>query len=277
MPLTEDASETTPVSARWTTRIALFSAALVLSALFLHRLFSIPTPVALNLVKLSILGGFISLALAFIASVRIWRVGAAGGARVFVGVLIALAVIGWPLPQLATIRDKPEINDLTTDTKSPPPFKKLAAARARDANNPKYPGAAFAEAQMRAYPDLRPLQINRSVAEAYEISADALRRQRLSLVNEEPPGEDFPATGLIEAYDRTPIWGFYDDVAIRVTGNSQTAQIDVRSASRYGAHDLGRNTERIRRILKEIVVRLEATVPTAEGDTPRRSSARRER
>lgn len=273
MPLTEDASETTPVSARWTTRIALFSAALVLSALFLHRLFSIPTPVALNLVKLSILGGFISLALAFIASVRIWRVGAAGGARVFMGVLIALAVIGWPLPQLATIRDKPEINDLTTDTKSPPPFKKLAAARARDANNPTYPGVAFAEAQMRAYPDLRSLQINRSVAEAYEISADALRRQRLSIVNEEPPGED-SATGLIEAYDRTPIWGFYDDVAIRVTGNSQTAQIDVRSASRYGAHDLGRNTERIRRLLKEIVVRLEATVPTADGGTQRRGRAR---
>lgn len=275
MKFVQDETAAVPASARWAPRIALFSAALVVSALFLHRLFSIPTPVALNLVKLSILGGIISLALALIAFVRIWRVGSAGGARVLVGALIALGVIGWPLPQLATIRELPEINDLTTDTKSPPPFKKLAQARTRDANNPRYPGAKFAADQTSAYPDLRPLHINRSVAEAYEISADALRRQGLSIVNEEPPGEEFPATGLIEAYDRTAIWGFYDDVAVRVTGNQQTAQIDLRSASRYGSHDLGRNAERIRRLLREIVARLEATVPASEQSAERPGKAKR--
>lgn len=264
MSVARDVIARTPASARWTTRVALFSAALAVSALFLHRLFSIPTPVALNLVKLSILGGILSLALAFLACVQIWRKGGGGGARVFVGSIIALGVIGWPLPQLAAVRDLPQINDVTTDTKSPPPFKKLAETRASDANKPTYPGASFAEAQARAYPDLRALFINRSVAEAYEISAEALRREGLSIVNEEPPGEDFPATGLIEAFDRTPIWGFYDDVVVRVIGDQQTAQIDLRSASRYGRHDLGRNTERIRHLLQAIVARLEATLPASE-------------
>lgn len=267
-----DASERMPASARWTTRIALFSAALILSALFLHRLLSIPTPVALNLVKLSFLGGFISLALALVASIRIWRVGGRGGARVFAGVVIALLVIGWPVPHLATIRQLPEINDLTTDTQSPPAFRKLAQERAPDANDPNYPGAGFAEAQARAYPDLRPLLINRSVAEAYELTADALRRQSMIIVNEEPPGEGFPATGIIEAYDRTLIWGFYDDVVVRVTGNNRTARIDLRSASRYGRHDFGRNTERLRRLLKEIVVRMEATVPVTEAQSEDRKA-----
>lgn len=275
MKFIQDETAAVPASARWAPRIALFSAALVISALFLHRLFSIPTPIALNLVKLSILGGIIALGLALIAFVRIWRVGSGGFARVLLGTLIALAVIGWPLPHLATIRELPEINDLTTDTKSPPPFKKLAQARARDANNPRYPGAKFAAAQAAVYPDLRSLHINRSVAEAYEISAHALRRQGLSIVNEEPPGEEFPATGLIEAYDRTAIWGFYDDVVVRVTGNPRTAQIDLRSASRYGSHDLGRNAERIRRLLREIVSRLEATVPASEQSAGESAGANR--
>lgn len=269
-----DDSERMPGSARWTTRIALFSAALVLAALFLHRLFSIPTPVALNLVKLSFLGGFISLALALFASIRIWRAGGKGGARVFAGVLIALGVIGWPLPHMATIRDLPEINDLTTDTQSPPAFRKLAQERAPDANEPAYPGSAFAEEQARAYPDIRPLLINRSVGEAYELTAEALRRQGMVIVNEEPPGEEFPATGTLEAYDRTLLWGFYDDVAVRVTGTNRTAKIDLRSASRYGRHDLGRNAARLRRLLKEIVVRMEATVPASEARAEERKTTR---
>lgn len=265
MSRVRDASDRMPAAARWTPRVALFSAALVLSALFLHRLFSIPTPVALNLVVLSFVGGFLALLLALLASIRIWRVGGKGGARVFVGVIIALLVLAWPLPHIAATRKLPPINDLTTDMQSPPAFNKLAQARAPDANDPNYPGASFAEAQAQAYPDLRPLLINRSVTEAYELAADALRRQGLTIVNEEPPGEEFPATGIIEAYDRTLLWGFYDDVIVRVTGNAQTARIDLRSASRYGRHDFGRNAERLRKLLKEIVVRMEATVPASEA------------
>ena len=71
--------------------------------------------------------------------------------------------------------------------------------------------------------------------------------------------------GLIEIADRSLIIGFYDDVVLRVAGDAEQARIDVRSASRYGAHDLGRNAERIRMILKEIVVRLESVVPAARG------------
>ena len=44
-------------------------------------------------------------------------------------------------------------------------------------------------------------------------------------------------------------------------GDDEHARIDVRSASRYGRHDLGRNADRVRQILKEIVVRMESVVP----------------
>jgi uncharacterized protein (DUF1499 family) len=42
------------------------------------------------------------------------------------------------------------------------------------------------------------------------------------------------------------------DVAIRVAGNEEISVIDMRSASRYGRHDLGDNADRIVRFLKEL-------------------------
>ena len=52
--------------------------------------------------------------------------------------------------------------------------------------------------------------------------------------------------GRIEAVARTPIMGFRDDVVIRVRPAPDGARIDMRSASRYGRHDLGTNAARIR-------------------------------
>ncbi|MBU2581227.1 MAG: DUF1499 domain-containing protein [Alphaproteobacteria bacterium] len=258
--LSRIAEEKPSILAVWSGRVAVFSAAIVISSLFLHRLFSIPTPVALNLLKLSVLGGLVSLALAALAVIDIWRNGTRGVPRVLFGGLVALCIVGWPLTALPKVRALPEINDLTTDTVSPPPFVALAAGRPPGANRAEYPGALFATAQRLAYPDLKPLLINRSVAEAYEVSVDAVRRLGMTSVSEVPPGDESPATGFIEAVDRTLVWGFYDDIVIRVSGNRLTAQVDVRSASRYGRHDLGRNAARVRDVLREIVSRLEATV-----------------
>ncbi|MDP1910566.1 MAG: hypothetical protein Q8K85_19875, partial [Hyphomicrobium sp.] len=36
--------------------------------------------------------------------------------------------------------------------------------------------------------------------------------------------------------------------------------------SRFGGHDLGRNADRVRVILKEVVTVMESTVPAARGD-----------
>ena len=272
MKTTRDTYETVGILAIWCGRIAVFSAALALSALFLHRLFSIPTPVALNLLKLSIVGGLLAIAVGVGAVVDIWRNGSRGISRVVLGGLLALVVVGWPLSVLPKLNAYPEINDVTTDVENPPEFQALAARRLPGANQASYPGAAFAEAQTRAFPDLKPIFINRSVGEAYEVVNDAVRRLGMDVVSEVPPGDGAPARGLVEAVDRTLVWGFYDDVVVRVVGNSVTAQIDVRSASRYGRHDLGRNAERTRRLLREIVSRLEATVsgPRTSRADPRR-------
>ncbi|MEL7047903.1 MAG: DUF1499 domain-containing protein [Pseudomonadota bacterium] len=254
--------ERPPATAVWASRIAVFSAGVLLAGLFMHRLFSLPTPVALNLVGLSIVGAVVAIILAVFAAWRIWQTGCQGTARLVLAVLMAVTLLVWPLAHLPKINALPEINDVTTDLENPPGFGTLADTRAKDANSPDYQGERFAELQREAYPDLQTLWVNRSGAEAYEIAQEALKRQGLQIVTAAPPGQTTDRPGIIEAYDRTLVLGFYDDVVVRVIGNSRSARIDLRSASRYGRHDLGRNAKRIRRLLSEVNARLEATVPT---------------
>ena len=67
--------------------------------------------------------------------------------------------------------------------------------------------------------------------------------------------------GQIEATDRTLIFGFYDDIVVRITRISGGSLVDIRSSSRFGKSDLGRNAMRIREFQEELVARVQATVP----------------
>lgn len=258
------AFEALPVPARWTSRLAFFSVGVLLSAVFLHRVFSMPTPTAMNLAVTGYVIALLAVVLGALGAIRIWSDGSPGTARVVVGLIIGVTVLAAPVVVWLSFERLPPISDLTTDPVSPPPFVRLAELRDPAANPADYPGAVFAKAQVAAYPDLKPMTIERSSEETFEVVAEALRRLKMNIVLEEPPEEG--RSGMIEAVDRTLVLGFYDDVSVRVSGDAQKARVDLRSASRYGSHDFGRNAERLRRIMREIVARLEATVPTASGE-----------
>jgi Protein of unknown function (DUF1499) len=252
---------------RWTVRFALFAAMLAAFALVAHRLFAMPTPVALNIGRVSLCLAAVAALVGIASTFRIWRRGTGGGLATLFGMLVSASLLAWPLALLPTARSLPRINDITTDVEAPPRFITLAKARVPGANSVNYPGAGFASAQQKAYPDIRTFQIDRSAEEAYELVLAALRSKTMKFkpVSEEPPKGRFGQPGWIEVVDRTLVVGFTDDVIIRVDGDANNARIDVRSASRYGEHDLGRNAQRVRRILKEIQGQVEATMPSADG------------
>jgi fatty-acyl-CoA synthase len=56
---------------------------------------------------------------------------------------------------------------------------------------------------------------------------------------------DDPAAGVLEATDETFWFSFKDDVAVRVRPEGQGARIDLRSVSRVGRSDLGKNCSRV--------------------------------
>lgn len=250
--------------ARWASRIAVFCVLLLVATAFLHRVFALPTPVALNMAVTAFAGAGLALLMAVIAALDVWVTGRQGAARVVTALAISLGLLALPAALLMIGRDSPNITDVTTDTEHPPEFAAVLETRPADANSLDYGGESVAALQKTSYPDVKPLTVPRGADDAFEVVLQALGKLKLKPLKETPPAEAEDGVGTIELSDKTLVLGFKDDVSIRVIGDETTSEIDVRSASRYGRNDFGRNAERVRAILKEIVGRLEATVPNAE-------------
>ena len=259
-------------AATWSLRLAFFSVGLLAVALVLHRLLGLPTPILLNTFAVSVAGAALAAVLALAAMVHVWVSGRRGFGLALVGLFVSLGVLALPVTAFMFARQLPPINDVSTDFTTPPQLVALARERASGANDPAYPGATFAALQSAAYPDLLPVRIDRSVEEAFELAAEAVRRLKFHIVSETPPEQD--TAGLIEAVDRTLVIGFEDDVVIRVIGDQHRAQVDIRSASRYGSHDFGRNAARVRDVIRELHARVESTVPAAPGSRTVRAKAK---
>jgi hypothetical protein len=185
-----------------------------------------------------------------------------------------LAMLAVPAGLFIVSRNWPAINDVTTDTKDPPDISNFGKLRGPGANSVTYPGDHFAYLQRANYPDLKTLAVPRSAEETFELVLQAIGKLKMRSTYEAPPDEEPGSPGIVEVADRTLIIGFTDDVAIRIVGDDASSRVDVRSASRFGISDFGRNAERIRSILKEISGRLEASVPNADGVERRKKDAK---
>ncbi len=143
----------------------------------------------------------------------------------------------------------PPIHDISTDTANPPFFSMARNLRQPGDNSIAYPGAAAADQQRQAYPDIAPLEVPIAPEDAFHKSRTAAVWLQWQIV-----GQD-QEQGIIEAVDRTPVFGFADDIVIRITAAGGGSRVDIRSASRAGVSDLGVNAKRIRtfmRTFKEI-------------------------
>ena len=238
----------------WARRMALFFVQLLILTVLLHRFGSLATPAALNLLTVSIGGLVLAIIVAVVGLVRIWFGGQIGAGQAFTAIAIALIGLALPLYYLSQFFLLPRLTDIETTPRQPMQFSQLAAQRPADANRIVEPDLAAAEIQEKAYPDLRPMELERSATETFDIVHEAVKRIGWTIVLNEPPGEQ---PGRIEATDRTMIMGFTDDALIRVTGDDTRAFIDVRSVSRYGMHDLGANADRIRALFAEVKAALE--------------------
>ena len=140
----------------------------------------------------------------------------------------------------------PPIHDITTDTRSPPQFVVLLAARGKDSNPVEY-DPDVAEQQQKAYPDIEPLMLEETVDKAWPRALATAKAMGWQVAASEL------ADGQIEATDTTAWFGFKDDIVIRVHQfDPGHTRIDVRSVSRVGKSDLGANAARIRKYLKAV-------------------------
>ena len=160
--------------------------------------------------------------------------------------LLSTIAIAIPLSMLNKGKSVPPIHDISTDLVNPPEFVAIAPLRA-DAPNPvEYAGVEVATQQRAAYPELQTLNYTQSKSELVEATKQAIDHLGWQLVNIDAD------QGIIEATDRTMWFGFKDDVIVRITDNGSERLVDIRSKSRVGGSDLGKNAERIHGFIEEL-------------------------
>lgn len=159
-------------------------------------------------------------------------------------VVLAVAVSG---AACATLRGgATPIHDITTDMNDPPAFVDVLPLRAGASNSGIYGGSAVAALQLAAYPDIVPADLAMTPAAAFAKSHTIASKMGWALVSVDS------SSGRIEATATTRWFRFKDDVVIRVRPREGGSRVDLRSVSRIGKSDWGKNAARIRDFIKRL-------------------------
>jgi len=169
-----------------------------------------------------------------------------GFALTLAAAVIGAVAFGVPFAMLQSAKALPPIHDITTDSDNPPRFIAMIPLRQASPNSAEYQGEASARQQRTAYPDIQPAMIAEPPDAAFRRALNAARDLGWQIV------AAVPAQGRIEATDTTLWFGFKDDIVVRVTPTGGGSRIDVRSVSRLGEGDLGKNAARIRAYLRRL-------------------------
>ena len=137
-------------TAKVSARLSVFALMLIFVALLAHRISWLTTPVTLNLLGAGYILAALGFALGLIGATSIWIRGRAGAWSCAWGLLIAAALWMWPAAVTPAYLNLPKINDISTNTASPPTFVAASKARGPGANSITYPAARFAAEQVAA-------------------------------------------------------------------------------------------------------------------------------
>ncbi len=162
-----------------------------------------------------------------------------GLAPSILGLVVSLPVVAMAIQWEYATRAYPPINDISTDIEDPPVFWSMPIPTI-------YPGGETAKLQRAAYPDLIPLNLSVAPGRVHALVKALARDRGWEIVADEPE------EGRIEAVASTFIYGFKDEIVVRVSPSNGGAQIDVRSRSRIGRIDRGANARRIRAFFADL-------------------------
>ncbi len=161
---------------------------------------------------------------------------------------VVAAYIPWNWKQTADAL--PYIHDISTDTSNPPEFVAAAKLRKPGDHPITYDGKDVADLQQKAYPDLATLTTRAPGERVFEAAKAVIASMGMHLVDADP------AQGRIEANQTSLLYGFTDDMIVRIAIGTDGTKVDVRSKSRVGRSDLGQNAKRIRVFLQKLQANL---------------------
>lgn len=222
----------------WGLRLAIAAPLLALFCIAIFRLglieFRLPF---LGLVLAIVLA---AIALLLSAAALIGGLGSDGAhmQKAVIALVLALVMLFPPLNTIRKGGSVPPIHDISTDLDNPPVFEVVPGIRAANDNSLALDEKVQA-AQSAFYTDLAPLSLSGAPADNFAKALAAAEGMGWEIVTSNA------AIGVIEATATTTLFGFKDDVIIRLTAANGGTRVDMRSASRAGVSDLGANAARI--------------------------------
>lgn len=200
----------------------------------------------------SMAAGFTLAGLAVIVAIaaftNIWQDGRKGAGQAVRGLLVGLMVLSFPAYAAWQLVSEPRLTDISTAPNAPPRFRRalfdLQPGEARHRN----PGEVEIALQRKTHPDLVSRFYLVGTPRVFQEARRIVGRRGWQVLAERAPDET-NETGRIEAVATTLVFGFRQDVVIRIAPEGEGALVDMRSAARNAAHDLGTNARRIRSFL----------------------------
>ena len=199
----------------------------------------VPLPSALTVFRLGGHIGLVAAVLGLAAAVMAYRkqlrrvLALSAAAALFGLAVFVIAFVGQRRADTA-----PPLHDISTDLENPPSFAAIVPLRA-ETDNTLERAPIMAQQQREGYPALQPLTLAIPADQAYDRALAAAQAQGWEIVTADK------SAGRIEATDTTAWFGFQDDVVVRLTPWGSGTRVDMRSASRIGRSDSGRNARRI--------------------------------
>ena len=167
-----------------------------------------------------------------------------------IGTVVGVAAVYVPWTWKQTLDSLPYIHDISTDTANPPEFVVAAKLRKPGDHPVTYDGQEVADLQRKAYPDLASLTTSASTEKVFEAAKAAIASMGMQLADADL------AQRRIEANQTSLLYGFTDDMVVRIATGADGTKVDVRSKSRVGRSDLGQNAKRIRDFLQRLKANL---------------------
>lgn len=264
-------------AALWCQRLALVGIIYFALAIVLHRFGWVTTPQFFWLVAFGLLLLVASFALGIRAASELWYDGKRGGKATVRGIVLTIfmflpfAWAGWLAVRY------PPLSDISTDPEAPPAFVEIALMRATGAgagmNRLAGYDPAYVELQSNAYPDIGSRRYNTGAERIFGAVRALIADRGWTVVSvrgapqSEAETDAAPAQGNgtdegivaqaplnaeIEAVAASAVIGLRTDVAVRIVSEAESTLVDMRSANRYGPHDLGSNARLIQKFLADL-------------------------
>jgi len=267
-------------AAIWCQRFAFFLVPYFILVILASRFDKVETPQLFSLVAIGFAIALLSLVLSLRAGADLWFKGHKGGRAMVRGTFLALLIL-MPFGYYAYLAlSLPLVNDVATDTFNPPRYLTAGDEREKNADagmnlideyTRSYSDTivqAYPQIQSRRYPagPERVMEAVRQILAENEWQITASTGVEEPDTNEDTELEDNVQNSgnilesdaeasediYVEALIYTPFFAFENDVVIRIVSEDVNTLVDMRSSSRWGAHDFGYNADTIASFLTQL-------------------------